>query len=110
MGMVALPLLDVDVGNLESDMKAGSKAALDLHEYVGMQAFDGQSGEPLDPILVRKARLEEMDCFKSMHVYERVRVSEAVEATGRKPIAVMWVDMNKGDSANRNYRTRFVAK
>ena len=32
MGMVSLPLLDVDVDDLESDMKAGSKAVSDLHE------------------------------------------------------------------------------
>ena len=99
----------MNVDNLGSDMKAGSKAAFDFHECVGMPVFDDQSGEPLDPILVRKARLEEMGCFKSMQVYLKVRVSGAVEATGRKPIAVRWVDMNKGESANLNYRSGFVA-
>ena len=33
-----------------------------------------------------------------------------MSATGRKPIAVRWVDMNKGDKANPNYRSRLVAK
>ena len=110
--MVSLPLLDVDVDNLESDMKAGSKAAFDLHEYDGMKAFDDQSGEPLDPILVRKAWLVEMDYFMSMQVYEKVSISEAVAATGRKLIVVRWVDMNKAikqtlsigrDSWRRNF-------
>ena len=55
LGMVSLPLLDMDVGNLESDMKAASKAAFDLHEYATMQAFDDQSVEALNAILVRKA-------------------------------------------------------
>ena len=36
MGMVPLPLLDVGVDDLESDMKAGSKAASDLREYAAM--------------------------------------------------------------------------
>ena len=61
MGMDALPLLDVDIDDLESDMMAGSTAAFDLHDYAEMQAFDDQPGEPLDPILVRKARMEEME-------------------------------------------------
>ena len=68
MGMVSLPLLDVGVGNLEDFMKAGLKAAFGLHEYAAMQAFDDQSGETFVPILVRKARLEEMGYFKSMQV------------------------------------------
>ena len=72
MDMVALPLFDVDINNLESDMKAGATAALDLHDYAEMQAFDDQSGETLDPILVRKSRMEEMEYFKSMQVYEKV--------------------------------------
>ena len=82
MGMVALPLLDVSIDNLENDMKAGATAAFDLHDYAEMQAFDDQSGEPVDPILVRKAWMEEMEYFKSMQVYEKVPVSEAVEAAG----------------------------
>ena len=48
MGMVALPLLDIDIDDLESDMKAGSTAAFDLHDYTEMQAFDDQSGKPLN--------------------------------------------------------------
>ena len=31
-------------------------------------------------------------------------------ATGKAPIAVRWVDINKGDSAHPNYRSRSVAK
>ena len=58
LGMISLPLLDVDGDNLESDMKTGSKAAFDLHEYATMHAFDDQPGDALDPILVREARLE----------------------------------------------------
>ena len=29
---------------------------------------------------------------------------------GEAPIHVRWVDINKGDSANPNYRSRLVAK
>ena len=75
-----------------------------------MQAFDDQSGEALDPILVRKARMEEMKYFRSMQVYEIVPIAEWIEATGRKPIAVRWVDINKGDRINPSCRSRSVAK
>ena len=104
--MAALPLLDINIDDLESDMMAGSTAAFDLHDYAGMQAFDDQSGEALDPILVRKARMEEIEYFKSMQLYEKVHVSEAVEATGQKLIAVRRVDIHTGDNTNPNHRSR----
>ena len=45
-----------------------------------------------------------------MRVYEKVTLAECMKATGRKPIAVRWVDINKGDTTNPNYRSRLVAK
>ena len=30
--------------------------------------------------------------------------------TGKKPIGVRWVDINKGDDQNPDYRSRLVAK
>ena len=76
IGMVALPLLDID--DLEHDMKNGAAAVLDLHDCATMQAFDDQSSEALDPILARKARTEEMEHFRSMQVYEKVPISESI--------------------------------
>ena len=75
-----------------------------------MQSFHYQSGEALDPILVRKARMENMEYFKSMQLYAKLHVSEAVEATGQKLIAVRRVDIHKGDHTNPNYRSRCGAK
>ena len=45
-----------------------------------------------------------------MGVYEKVDINEAWSETGKAPIAVRWVDINKGDTANPNYRSRLVAK
>ena len=108
MGMLALPLLDI--GDLEHDMKNGAAAALVLHDYATMQAFQNQSGEALDPIFVRKARMEEMEYFRSMQIYEKVPIAESIEAIGRKPIAVIWVDINKGDSTNPNLPLKISGK
>ena len=102
--MVSLPLMALGT---EED---GRVAADALHERDGTVAFDDQSGEPLVPALMRAARLEEMAYFKEMKVYEKVSVEECMRATGRKPIGVRWVDINKGDSAQPNYRSRLVAK
>ena len=45
-----------------------------------------------------------------MGVYEKVAIQEAYDATGKAPIAVRWVDVNKGDSQSPKYRSRLVAK
>ena len=73
-------------------------------------AYDDVSGKTLDPKEVRRARREEIDYFKSMKVYEKVPISEAWSTTGRAPIAVRWIDTNKGDTLNPVYRSRLVAK
>ena len=48
--------------------------------------------------------------FKAMKVYCKVPLEECWRETGRKPIGVRWVDINKGDKSNINYRSRIVAK
>ena len=55
-------------------------------------------------------RKEELEYFRSMGVYEKVPLDEAVKATGKGPIAVRWIDINKGDSQCPVYRSRLVAK
>ena len=89
----------------------------DLHvhedEYVlgdGTVAWDDQSGAPLKPELMRLARIEEIAYFKKMGVYQKVKLEECWNETGKSPIAVRWVDINKGDEACPNYRSRLVAK
>ena len=37
-----------------------------------------------------------------MKVYSKVPVKKCMEVTGRKPVAVRWVDINKGDAINPN--------
>ena len=48
--------------------------------------------------------------FKDKKVYTQVARDEAIRLTGRAPIAVKWVDVNKGDDEEPNYRSRLVAK
>ena len=73
-------------------------------------ATDDVSGASLDPRLVKKARQEEMKYFKEMGVYVKVPKQECWSQTGKEPIAVRWIDINKGDTENPCYRSRLVAK
>ena len=76
----------------------------------GLTAWDDISGQQLEPKLMVAARKEEIKYFREMGVYDKVDVSEAWTETGNAPIAVRWVDINKGDSQTPNYRRRLVAK
>ena len=72
-------------------------------------AWDDVSGETLDPTEVRQARQVEMDYVYSRKVWRRVPRALAVR-NGWKVIPTRWIDTNKGDSVNPNYRSRLVAK
>ena len=73
-------------------------------------ARDDVSGAPLKPELVIKARQEEMEYFRKMGVYCKVSIEECRSKTGKGPIGVRWIDINKGDEHHPNYRSRLVAK
>ena len=73
-------------------------------------AWDDVSGAELDPKMVRKAREEEIQYVRKMNLYEKVPISQCYETTGKAPITVRWIDINKGDQSNPNYRSRLVAR
>eukprot|EP00973_Karenia_brevis_P017484 2398961-Karenia_brevis.AAC.1 len=75
-----------------------------------MIAIDDVTGARLDIKLVREAREAEMKYFKKMGVYRKVPISKCVQLTGRMPIGVRWIDVNKQDNINPRYRSRLVAK
>ncbi len=51
-----------------------------------------------------------METFKRYGVYEKKPIKECWEMAGKAPIGVKWVDANKGDKKNPEYRSRLVAK
>ena len=71
---------------------------------------DDLTGQPLNPDLCRIARQKEIDYFRSKGVWDMRRVQEAWSKTGRPPISVRWVEVNKGDDEHPNYRSRLVAR
>jgi hypothetical protein len=72
--------------------------------------WDDMSGEPLLSSEVQRARMEEMEEFKKHQVYKKVPIQKCWDETGKGPIGVRWVDINKGDKVNPEYRSRLVAK
>ena len=112
LGVEAIPVMSVEEMKRVARSREGEDPSEALHEQLDerMIAFDDVTGDALDPALMRIARKEEILYFKEMGVYEKVDVEEAYRITGKGPIAVRWVDINKGDTANPKYRSRLVAK
>ena len=72
--------------------------------------WEDAKGGWLDPVLVRKAREEEMQYVKKHAVCEKVPMSQCWKETGKNPIKTGWADTNKGTSECPNVRSRWVAK
>ena len=72
--------------------------------------WDVAKGGWLDPILVRKAREEEVQHVKKHEVYEKVTMSQCWKETVKNPIKTGWADTKKGTSECPNMRSRWVAK
>ena len=75
-----------------------------------MKLWDDISGKELDPKFGRKARMEEMKEVNKHSVSVKVPIEECWANTGKDPISTRWVDVNKGDDANPEYRSRLVAQ
>ena len=72
--------------------------------------WDDLIGRELRKDLVEAARAEELSVVKKMEVWRKVRREECFQATGRAPIKLRRVDINKGDELHPKYRSRNVAK
>eukprot|EP00973_Karenia_brevis_P062211 8652733-Karenia_brevis.AAC.1 len=81
-----------------------------FNDYQYAYAYDDVTREPLEVWRVVQARKEEMAYFKKMRVYKKVPISRCYQMTGKAPIGVRWVDVNKQDDINPKYRSRLVAK
>ena len=79
-------------------------------QIIDFESWDDVSGEPLNTRKVRKARGEEITEFHKHGVYRKVPIRESWEKTGKAPLAIRWIDINKGDAENEEYRSRWVAK
>ena len=81
----------------------------DHEEGIWGGAWDDVTGTQLDRKEVMKARATELGYVKLKKVWTKIPRSVAV-ARGWKIIKTRWIDINKGDITNPNYRSRFVGK
>ena len=71
--------------------------------------WDNISGEELPKELVQKARQEEVEWIRSIQLYDKVPRAEALQKN-ITPLKIRWVEVNKGDRASYNVRSRLVGK
>ena len=72
--------------------------------------WDEVSNKQLEREGVIMARKEEKSEFRKHGVYIKVKEEECWKETGKAPIRVRWIDINKGDENNKEYRSRLVAQ
>ncbi len=101
-GEIGINAVDDD-GEFEANMKTNENG------YSGKYR-DDITGQPLKDELVKEARQKELAYFCSKGVWIKRPKHEARRVTGRPPISVRWVDVNKGDDVNPKYRSRLVAR
>jgi len=71
---------------------------------------DDLTKQPLVDSLVKEARKQEMAYFAQKKVWMKVPRKQCYDDTGKPPISVRWVDVNKGDDQVPKYRSRLVAR
>ena len=71
---------------------------------------DDVSGKRLDPNLVQTARKDEVDGVFKHKLFDKVPISECLRNTGAPPISTKWVDTNKSDTNDPDYRSRWVGR
>ena len=88
---------------------AGPRPAEEEDDWDWAQAWDDVTGEQLDPAEVRRARAKEMNYVQEKKVWAKIPRTEA-ERNGWKIIQTRWIDINKGNAEEPNYRSRLVGK
>ena len=75
-----------------------------------MAIFDDLTKQELPAPLLKPARKKEPEYFESNGVGKKVSVQDAWRISGRPPIIVRWVDVNRGDDLHPDMRSRLVAR
>ncbi len=73
--------------------------------YEGLEFVDDVTGAPLNKSRAIMARKLEIDFFRRMGVYTKVAREKHM-----KVITTRWLDVNKGDEAQPDYRARLVGR
>ena len=80
-----------------------------LGEEGGKRAWDDLTGLEMNAEKVMEARMKEIEYIRKKPVWKKIPRSMAM-AKGWKVIKARWLDVNKGDDASPNYRSRLAAR
>ena len=105
-GMYFMGIIETEAEKLDAPPEEDDR---ELNDAMNDVAWDDVSGMELDPEKVKEARKAEVCYYRKMGVYEKVPIEDCYRQTGRSPIGVRWVDVNKGGSKAPLYRSRLVA-
>ena len=108
-GMQAANMVEKDDGQIYSFVQTEHGEVLKFDNGEG-PFFDDLTKQKLPTELVKLARRKELDYFEDKGVWKRSSNQEAWRVSGRPPITVRWVDVNKGDDENPDIRSRLVAR
>ena len=75
-----------------------------------IKVYDDNTGQTLSASLVTKAREDEIKYIHVHKVYDKVPLGMCYSETGKEPIQIGWVNINKGDDENPEIRCRIVGK
>lgn len=93
-----------------SEVRKGMKKQMEVDDAMDIDnceeyeelIYDSITGKVLDPALVKEARTEEVEYYRSMNVYSKVDRRMAYEKTGKALIKMRWVDHNKRQRRETN--------
>ena len=106
----------LSVGDLLGEFVGGRKTHSDKDDDIlpvtgrSDKFVDALTGQPLPADLCKEARRVENQYFRDKGVWEMRSIQEAMRVTGRRPITIRWVEVNKGDNDNPRIRSRLVAR
>ena len=72
--------------------------------------YDDISKKPLSPQKVRAARADEVKGVYQHKLFDKVPLKECWDETSADPVSTRWVDINKGDDDDPDYRSRWVGR
>ena len=88
----------------------GTLLSLNVDKWGATTCYDDMSGDVLKSELVQEARALEIEYLKKMKVYDIVSRKEVLRSGKAEIIKGRWLDINKGDSATPDVRSRYVGK
>ena len=79
------------------------------HPRVHQEIFDAITGVQVDPKLVLTARIEEMKCVaEDLRAFKSDTIDNCTKKTGKRPIHVKWVSVNKATLNDPLVRSRLT--